>query len=71
MINTRLNLFILLLWPLAFLLAGCAHKPAARLSFEPTATKFYQERRILIASSGQIVSDAGSESDFDKDFFER
>ena len=58
-----LNL-LLLLWSLALLLSGCAHKPA------PADSRLYQSRPIIIASSDQIVSDAGVESDFDEDFFE-
>lgn len=70
MINNRQNLFILLFGFLILLLAGCAPKPAVRLSHEPTDIKFYQGRHILIASSDQIVSDAEPGSDFDEDFFE-
>lgn len=65
----RLNL-LLLLWSLAVLLPGCAHKPAACFPAVPADSKPYQSRHIIIASSDQIVSDAGAESDFDEDFFE-
>lgn len=61
---------LLLLWSLAFLLLGCAHKPVAYFPAENGASRVCQSRPIIIANSDQIVSDAGAESDFDEDFFE-
>lgn len=70
MIKNRLNLLLLLLWSLAVLLPGCAHKPAACFPAAPDESRASQNRYIIVASSDQIVSDAGEESDFDEDFFE-
>lgn len=64
-----LNL-LLLLGALAVLLSGCAHKPAACFPDAYADSKPYQSRRIIIAGSDQIVSDAETESAFDEDFFE-
>lgn len=66
----RLNFRLLLFLLLSFLFSGCAHQPAARDQAGPDDFRLYQNRKIAIADSQQIVSDAGGEAGFDDNFFE-
>jgi len=65
-----LNFLVLLLLSCAFLLPGCAHKPATHYKNVQVDSKLYQNRKVTIADSEQIASDAGTDAGYDDDFFE-